>query len=95
MATKYENARAALEAAREQVRIEEEKVRAAAREEMEKRRAVTDHRVRELRAKLEEEHGTKGHPKANLLWNKAWDHGHACGYSAVVSMYADLVELIL
>lgn len=31
--------------------------------------------------------------KRDLLWNKAWEHGHANGLSEVLWWYDDLVEL--
>lgn len=34
------------------------------------------------------------HPKAELLWEKAWDRGHDCGYSDVWNVIQDLKELI-
>jgi len=48
----------------------------------------------EHQAKMEEEHGTAENPKAALLYQKAWDLGHAYGFSEVASHYADLVDLI-
>lgn len=47
-----------------------------------------------LKADLEAEHGVEDNPKANLLWAKAWELGHASGYANVASHYEDLVELI-
>lgn len=46
------------------------------------------------KAKLEDEFNTKGHPKADLIYEIAWDIGHAYGYNAVRDSYMDLVELI-
>lgn len=47
-----------------------------------------------VRISLEEEHGVTGHPKAEHLWDLAWEHGHACGYGDVVSYYEDFVKLL-
>jgi hypothetical protein len=47
-----------------------------------------------FRKSLEEEHGTVGHPKADLLWEKAWEDGHSGGYGEVLNYYIDLVELV-
>ena len=47
----------------------------------------------QLRGDLEAEHDMTGHPKALVLWIKAWDEGHSNGFSEVATCYADLVEL--
>lgn len=44
---------------------------------------------------LEKHFGTTGKPKADLLWQKTWELGHAYGFEEVFSHYADLHELIL
>lgn len=48
----------------------------------------------EFRADLEEENGMTGHPKADLLFSKAYDRQHGSGLDAVRSEYEDLVELV-
>lgn len=54
------------------------------------------HRVNTaFRKALATEYLTKpNHPKEQMLWEKAWAHGHASGYSDVESWYQDLSELI-
>lgn len=47
-----------------------------------------------LQADLEAEYGVTGHPKAALLWSKAYDRGHGSGMGEVISVWTDLVELI-
>lgn len=47
-----------------------------------------------LHADLAAEHEVTDNPKEAMLWNKAWDHGHANGYNEVVICYEDFVELI-
>lgn len=47
-----------------------------------------------LKADLETEHDVVGHPRADKLWDLAWDHGHSSGYSEVINYYEDLVELL-
>lgn len=47
-----------------------------------------------VKADLEEEYGVIGHPKADKLWEIAWEHGHSSGYHDVACHYAELVELI-
>lgn len=51
--------------------------------------------VEQFRADLIEELGLTEHPKANLLYAKAWEMGHSCGLSEVVNYAEDLVELVL
>lgn len=54
---------------------------------------------RQLRADLEVDNGTTssriGQHKADLLWAKAWDHGHSAGLHEVAFWYVDLAELVL
>lgn len=50
--------------------------------------------ARLLRHDLEEEYATANHPKAQLLWDKAWEAGHSEGYESVRWNYSDLHELI-
>lgn len=35
-----------------------------------------------------------GHPKADKLYSKAWEHGHSAGYQEVMNYGYDLVDLI-
>ena len=49
----------------------------------------------ECRAKCEREHGTEDNPKADLLWQKAWEQGHSSGLHEVAIVYADIAELVL
>ncbi len=48
----------------------------------------------QFRADLEEESGMTGHPKASLLWDKAYDRGHSSGMGEVCIIYDDLLELV-
>ena len=48
----------------------------------------------QFRDDLEEEFGMKGHPKADILYSKAYEHGHSSGYSDIFSWYSDLHELV-
>lgn len=45
-------------------------------------------------ADLEAEFDIVGHPKAGLLYSKAYERGHSGGFSEVLSYYEDLVELL-
>lgn len=38
--------------------------------------------------------GIENHPKRHMLFNKAWERGHADGYAEVMNVGWDLVELI-
>ena len=43
---------------------------------------------------LEAFYGMRGHPKAALLYGKAWEMGHHAGLQEVANYYDDLVELV-
>lgn len=43
---------------------------------------------------LAKEHGLVNHPKLDLLYAKAWEHGHADGLSEVAYWFEDLAELV-
>ncbi len=47
-----------------------------------------------LQSDLEAEYGVTGHPKAELLWSKAYERGHSAGMGEVINVWTDLVELI-
>lgn len=49
----------------------------------------------EFRIDLEAHFLMTGHPKADLLYGKAWQMGHAGGLHEVAACYADLVELVV
>ena len=49
----------------------------------------------EFKAALEKEYGIVNHPKADKLWEIAWDEGHSSGYSDVEIYYERFLELIL
>ena len=48
----------------------------------------------QFKADLIEENGLAGHPKTDLCFNKAWEHGHANGYSDVVYYFEEFAELL-
>ena len=48
-----------------------------------------------FREDLLEHLGISRHPKANLLYHKAWERGHSSGLYEVAQVAEDLVELIL
>ena len=43
---------------------------------------------------LFKEHGVEGHPKAEMCYSKAYDHGHGSGLSEIMCYFEDFVELI-
>jgi len=43
---------------------------------------------------LERKYGVEGHPKADLIFQLAWEYGHSSGWSEVETYYIDLVEII-
>jgi len=47
-----------------------------------------------LKSDLEKEHGVVGHKKAVLLFQLAWQNGHASGFEEVCGYYEEFVELI-
>lgn len=40
------------------------------------------------------EHGLSNHPKLDLLYEKAWEYGHANGFNEVAFHFEELKELI-
>lgn len=54
-----------------------------------KAREKKDHKL-----KLAQEHGLVDHPKLDLLYEKAWQHGHANGWSEVAFWFENLSELV-
>jgi len=48
----------------------------------------------EFRNDLEAYYGVTNHPKADLLYDMAWDRGHSAGFLDVANYYSDLVRLI-
>lgn len=49
---------------------------------------------RDLKERLLAEHGLITHPKADLLFGLAWEHGHAHGEGEVAMYFADFAELL-
>lgn len=57
---------------------------------------MADERVHkaEHRAKLEKTYGVVGHPKAERLYELAYEEGHAAGDHEIEYYYSVMVELI-
>lgn len=47
-----------------------------------------------LKRDLEEEYGLTNHPKADMVWGKAWEHGHSGGYNDVATWYSEFAEVV-
>lgn len=43
---------------------------------------------------LEAAYGTAEHPKANQLFNLAWEYGHSQGFQAILDYYENLTDLL-
>lgn len=65
------------------------------RDQMAAHSTVTAALEAQFQTDLEAEYGMTGHPRASLLYHKAWQRGHSGGLSEVASVYADLVDLVL
>jgi|SRR6185295_6894010 len=50
---------------------------------------------KQFKLDLEVEHGVIGNPKADKLFEIAWEQGHSSGYSEVALHYDQLVVLII
>lgn len=50
--------------------------------------------VCDFKRDLEAEFKTKGHPKADKLFDKAWEEGHSNSLQEVHKRYQELVELL-
>jgi len=50
--------------------------------------------IERFRNDMEEENQMIGHPKAEILWGKAWEEGHSNGLLNVLWYYEDLLELV-
>jgi len=48
----------------------------------------------DYRSQLESEFETSGHPKAEKLFDLAWDYGHSSGLHEVKMYYEELKELL-
>ena len=58
-------------------------------------RIIEESRLRtKHKAKLEVKYKTVGNPKANLLYEMAWNYGHSAGFEEVEIYYADGARLI-
>lgn len=65
-----------------------------ARVQRNKHREDAERLVEAFKADLLAEHELTDHPKADLVFNKAWSSGHANGLIEVLYDFEDLVELV-
>lgn len=79
----------------ELIRAGYENVKVTSRKETPGERIARNNAERQAhKQKLEEKYGVVGHPKADRLYELAWEHGHSSGYSEVEIYYDDFVELV-
>jgi len=76
------------------VSITEAKTDNTKRYERERYEANSRKRHVEFKADALEELSLTNHPKAHLLFNKAWEMGHSSGYSEVWYYMCELEELV-
>lgn len=55
----------------------------------------TNRLMEEFRADIKEEFGLTGHPKADQVWNLAWQYGHSAGFSEVYNHMAEFAPLVV
>lgn len=48
----------------------------------------------EFKQDMFKSYGVENHPKVEVAWRIAWDHGHASGYSEVDLYFSELAELL-
>lgn len=48
----------------------------------------------EHKARLAREEGLTDHPKLDLLYGLAWEHGHASGWTDIESYFREFAELL-
>lgn len=48
----------------------------------------------DFKRELEVKYGIASHPKADRLFELAWEHEHGFGHDSVESFYEDMIELI-
>lgn len=67
----------------------------ARQEALEKHRKEVRETQKQFQADLAVEFEVTGHPKADLLFEKAWSKGEIDGHNGVYVLYETFVELIL
>ena len=57
--------------------------------------AAISKRIDAFRKELYEYYGVTDNPKADAVYDKAYDHGHSAGFGEVAAYFGDLVDLIV
>jgi len=78
-----------------QVRAKFEEDKAAYEEARRVYRAEEERLLAKFKADALEEVGLKDHPKADIAWAKAWEHGHSSGFSEIYYWLDEFAEVIL
>ncbi len=50
--------------------------------------------LEQFRKDLEAEFDLTGHPKADKVWSKAWEHGHSAGLGEVIYWYDEFADMV-
>lgn len=53
-----------------------------------------EHERSEHKSEMESRHGLVGHPKADRLYQLAWDMGHSAGYGEIETFYDEMADLL-
>jgi phosphatidylserine/phosphatidylglycerophosphate/cardiolipin synthase-like enzyme len=64
------------------------------KQDLERKRQERKRESQELRDQLEDDHGLKDHPKAQILWQLAWDRGNSFGFQFVREYYEEMAQLL-
>lgn len=56
--------------------------------------AETNQMIADHKARLAAEHGLTDHPKLDRLYELAWSHGHASGFSEVEFYFSEFADLL-
>ena len=71
-----------------------DRARESYRENEMKRGKEQSDKTAEFKNDLAIDNGIENHPKLDLLFSKAWEHGHSGGLSEVKYYFEDFIELI-
>lgn len=73
----------------------ENQIKNEKRKKREQEELMREKEIQDFKKELERSCGTVGHPKADLLFEKAWDRGESEGFHSVKEVYEDLSELLV
>jgi hypothetical protein len=63
-------------------------------EEFKERLRIEGEKRMAHKAEMENDSGLAGHPKADMLYQIAWNMGHAYGFNEVANYYHELAPLL-